>query len=108
MSTWFKSKFESKFKDIFSEGGDFVPDGETTLTPKAGSLRIAKPGLLSTTCSPGKSKIVVCSILSLLFPFRYENLADSINALWIVLKGLAREFPWFSILSVASRSFGLT
>ena len=69
---------------------------------------IPKPGLLSTICSPGNKSIVVLSTKSLSLPFRYENLAASINALCIVLKGFVKEFPWFSIPSVESRSFGLT
>ena len=52
--------------------------------------------------------IVVLSNLSLFAPLWYENLADSKRALWIVLKGLVREFPLLSKLSVASRSDGLT
>ena len=36
------------------------------------------------------------------------NKADSIKALWIVLKGCVKELPWFSMLSVASRSLGFT
>ena len=66
------------------------------------------PGLLSITCSPGYNKIVVLSNLSLFCPDWYENLADSINALWIVTKGLVKEFPLLSKLSVASRSDGFT
>jgi len=37
--------------------------------------------------------IVVFANLSLSIPLWYENLADSINALCIVLKGLASELP---------------
>ena len=51
---------------------------------------------------------MVLSNLSLFNPILYENLAASKSALWIVLKGLVNEFPWFSIESVASRSLGLT
>ena len=39
-----------------------------------------KPGLLSTTCSPGYSKIVVFPKRSLSSPFWYENLDASIKA----------------------------
>ena len=38
----------------------------------------------------------------------FENLDASTNALCIVLNGRASELPWFSILSVESRSLGLT
>ena len=43
--------------------------------------------------SPGYINIVVLSIKSLLLPRRYENLADSSKALWIVLNGCASELP---------------
>ena len=66
------------------------------------------PGLLSISCSPGYSKIVVRSNLSLFCPVWYVNLAASINALCIVTKGLVKEFPLLSKLSVASRSDGFT
>ena len=69
-----------------------APDGDTAVAVLLTSLT-AKPGLLSITCSPGKSNIVVFSIKSLLFPSTYENLADSSRALWIVLKGCANELP---------------
>ena len=72
------------------------------------SFLIPKPGLLSTTCSPGYKSIVVLSTKSLSFPLRYENLAASMSALCIVLKGLVSELPWFSIPSVESRSLGFT
>ena len=64
------------------------------------SFLIPKPGLLSTTCSPGYKSIVVLSTKSLSFPLRYENLAASMSALCNVLKGLVSELPWFSIPSV--------
>ena len=79
---------------------------ETAVLP--GSCRIYKPGLLSTVCSPGYSNIVVLSNLSLLGPDWYENLAASINALCIVTKGLVKEFPLLSKLSVESKSDGFT
>ena len=69
-----------------------APDGDTAVAVLLTSLT-ANPGLLSITCSPGKSNIVVFSIKSLLFPLKYENLADSSKALWIVLNGCAKEFP---------------
>ena len=72
------------------------------------SFLIPNPGLLSIKWSPGNISIVVLSTKSLSFPRRYENLAASISALWIVLKGLVNELPWFSIPSVESRSFGFT
>ena len=67
-----------------------------------------KPGLLSTICSPGYSNIVVLSNLSLLNPDWYENLAASISALCMETKGLVKEFPLLSKLSVASKSDGFT
>ena len=45
------------------------------------SLRIPKPGLLSTICSPGYKSIVVLSTRSLSSPLKYENLAASMSAL---------------------------
>ena len=53
-----------------------APDGDTAVAVLLTDLT-ANPGLLSITCSPGKSNIVVFSIKSLLFPSTYENLADS-------------------------------
>ena len=84
-----------------------LPPGETAFACPDSDL-MPNPGLLSTTCSPGNKSIVVLSTKSLSSPFRYENLAASINALCIVLKGFVKEFPWFSIPSVESRSFGFT
>ena len=57
-----------------------VPPGETAIAVPVIFWR-ANPGLLSRTCSPGNSKIVVFSTISLLLPLKYENLADSIRAL---------------------------
>jgi hypothetical protein len=52
--------------------------------------------------------MVVFANLSLFKPFWYENLEDSINALAMDLNGRVKLFPWFSILSVASRLLGST
>ena len=92
------------------DAGTSVLDGDTTSAALElpGSTLIPKPGLLSTIWSPGYINIVVFSIISLSLPPKYENLADSRRALWIVLNGWVKEFPWLDILSVASTSFGLT
>ena len=101
------SKLEPKFKSNTAAASLSPPDGETTFAAPP-TFFILNPGLLSMVCSPGMRRIVVFSIKSLDEPFKYEKRADSKIALWIVLKGLARELPWLSILSVASRSDGLT
>ena len=107
MSSWVKSKLELSVnvKVLVAPVAD--PLGLTAFATPL-SFLIAKPGLLSTIWLPGKSNIVVLSTKSLSFPATYENLADSISALWIVLKGLVNELPWLSIASVESRSFGFT
>ena len=69
-----------------------LPLGDTAVAVPLSSL-IANPGLLSTTCSPGYRRTVVFSISSLSVPLKYENLAASIKARWIVLKGLVKELP---------------
>ena len=84
-----------------------APPGLTAFAIPPSSF-IPKPGRLSTIWLPGKSNIVVLSTKSLSLPATYENLADSISALWIVLKGFVNELPWLSIASVESRSFGFT
>ncbi len=38
--------------------------------------------VVSIKCSPGNTRMVVFSVISLSLPLRYENLADSINAQW--------------------------
>ena len=83
---------EVRLRDKVCEAVVSAPDGDTAVAVVPTALT-AKPGLLSTTCSPGKINIVVFSIKSLLFPSTYENLADSSKALWIVLNGCAKEFP---------------
>ena len=56
-----------------------APEGDTAVAVELTSFN-AKPGLLSTSCSPGYINIVVLSIKSLFAPRTYENLADSSNA----------------------------
>ena len=107
LSSDVKSKLEFKVRVKVLIAPVVAPDGLTALAAVPTDL-IPKPGLLSTIWSPGKSNIVVLSTKSLSFPFKYENLAASISALWIVLKGLVNELPLFSIPSVESRSFGFT
>jgi hypothetical protein len=48
---------------------DVAPEGETAVAVPLTSL-IAKPGLLSITCSPGYRRMVVFSIISLSLPLR--------------------------------------
>ena len=92
LSSFVKSKLESNVNDKVLDAPDGSPAGLTAFaTPE--SFLIAKPGLLSTMCSPGKSNIVVLSTKSLSSPRKYENLAASIKALCIVLKGLVNELP---------------
>ena len=69
-----------------------MPPGETVLATPPASYT-ANPGRLSITCSPGKIRIVVFSVISLSLPLKYENLADSISALCRVLKGFVNELP---------------
>ena len=84
------------------------PDGDIAFARSVVFFIILNPGLLSIMWSPGYTRIVVLSFLSLFSPATNENLADSNTALWIVLKGFVKELPWFEILSVASRSFEFT
>ena len=84
------------------------PDGDIACAVAVPVFTILYPGLLSITWSPGYTRIVVLSFLSLFSPETNENLADSNIALWIVLKGFVKELPWFEILSVASRSLEFT
>ena len=90
--SWVISKTESVDSSNSTDATVSEPDGDTAFAVPLSSL-IAKPGLLSITCSPGNRRMVVFSVISLSFPVKYENLADSISALCTVLKGLVREFP---------------
>ena len=92
MSCCVKSNTESDVRPSVVDANVSAPEGETALAVPLSSL-IAKPGLLSTTYSPGKRRIVVFSTISLLLPLKYENLADSSRALWIVLNGVVKELP---------------
>ena len=100
-----KSKLDSNVKSNIA-GFTCVPSGCIPFAPL--SFCIPYPGLLSIKCSPGIKRMVVFSIASLLLPILYENLAASISALCRVLNGLVCEFPSLVILSVESRSLGLT
>ena len=83
LSSCVKSKLVSKVKDKVLIAPLESPPGLTAFACPASDL-IPNPGLLSTICSPGNRSIVVLSTKSLSLPFRYENLAASINALCIV------------------------
>ena len=107
MSSCVISKLESNVSDKDSIAALNSPVGDTAVAVPLTSL-IANPGRLSIIYSPGKSKMVVYSVISLLLTLKYENLADSKRALWTVLKGLVNELPKFEILSVASKSLGFT
>ena len=74
------SKLEDNVRVRVSCAAVSAPDGDTAVATPPTSL-IAKPGLLSMTCSPGNRRMVVFSVISLLLPLKYENLADSIRAL---------------------------
>ena len=86
------SKLDVKSSDRVVCAAVSAPEGDTAVAVPLTSLT-AKPGLLSNSCSPGYTNIVVLSIKSLFSPFTYENLADSSKALCIVLNGAASELP---------------
>ena len=63
LSSCVKSKFESKVRDRVFVAPVAAPAGLIALAEPE-SLRIPKPGLLSTICSPGYKSIVVLSTKS--------------------------------------------
>ena len=64
-----RSKFESRVNVSSVDAVVCSPEGDIEIAVPPISL-IAYPGLLSMACSPGKRRIVVFSVISLLLPFK--------------------------------------